>query len=258
MLVDLLNHQFLCFQAPRLRLVCPVMMHLIHTSCRRPILVAVLIIGTGLLSACSIRLPTTAASGTKKDAPQLYQWWGDQMSGPAAIKINLDEQKAKIYRGGQEAGWTILASGTTKHPTPNGTFYVMEKIQDKSSNVYGVIMDGAGAVVNSDARAGVTPVPAGCRFVGAPMPYWMRLTNWGIGMHAGDIPEPGLPASHGCIRLPRDFAGTLYNAVHVGTQVVITGTGQHNPTPGNSARQTAQSRTSETIPASSFSVASLR
>ncbi len=91
------------------------------------------------------------------------------------------------------------------------------------------------------------------------MPYWMRITSWGVGLHAGDIPEPGLPASHGCIRLPRDFAGTLYGVVDVGTRVTITGTGQYRRLGGNRcSSRLAQSRTSGTRPAPSFSVASLR
>ncbi|MCE9518451.1 MAG: L,D-transpeptidase [Verrucomicrobia bacterium] len=230
----------------------------LYPGSRRLISSAVLVLSCGLFSACSVRLPTHASNQTKKETAPLFKWWGDDTSGPAAIKINLDEQKAVIYRGGQEAGWTILASGTTKHPTPSGTFYVMEKIQDKVSNTYGVIMNEAGEVVNWDAKAGVTSVPAGCRFVGAQMPYWMRITSYGVGMHAGDIPEPGLPASHGCIRLPRDFAGTLYNVVDVGTQVTITGTGQYVAPLGNGQPQAAQTRTSETTPARSSSVASLR
>jgi hypothetical protein len=90
------------------------------------------------------------------------------------------------------------------------------------------------------------------------MPYWMRITSWGVGMHAGDIPEPGLPASHGCIRLPRDFAGTLYGVVNIGTRVTITGTGQAAVARGNSQGQPVQSRTSGTTPGPGFSVASLR
>ena len=50
----------------------------------------------------------------------------------------------------------------------------------------------------------------------------MRLTSYGVGMHGGVIPEPGEPASHGCIRLPKDFVPTLFEVVNVGTPVVIT------------------------------------
>jgi hypothetical protein len=50
----------------------------------------------------------------------------------------------------------------------------------------------------------------------------MRLTSYGIGMHGGLIPEPGKPASHGCIRLPKEFVPIVFDQVEVGTPVVIT------------------------------------
>jgi lipoprotein-anchoring transpeptidase ErfK/SrfK len=92
---------------------------------------------------------------------------------------------------------------------------------DKRSNRYGMILDRNGNVVNSNATAGVSRIPPGGRFVGAKMPYWMRITNYGVGMHAGAIPRPGSPASHGCIRLPRDMAETIYQHASVGTRVTI-------------------------------------
>ena len=59
-------------------------------------------------------------------------------------------------------------------------------------------------------------------YVPAPMPYWMRLTSYGIGMHGGLIPEPGKPASHGCIRMPKEFVPILFDSVVVGTPVTIS------------------------------------
>ena len=35
------------------------------------------------------------------------------------------------------------------------------------------------------------------------------------------IPRPGNPASHGCIRLPREFAIQLFDYVRIGTPVRI-------------------------------------
>ena len=99
----------------------------------------------------------------------------------------------------------------------------MEKKSDKSSNLYGIIVNSAGNVVDWDAKAGRESVPRGGRFVGAPMPYWMRITSGGVGMHAGAIPHPGLPASHGCIRLPKEMAAKLFEVVTVGTPVKISG-----------------------------------
>jgi lipoprotein-anchoring transpeptidase ErfK/SrfK len=55
----------------------------------------------------------------------------------------------------------------------------------------------------------------------APMPYWQRLTSYGIGLHVGLIPQPGEPASHGCIRMPKDFSPLLYSVTKVGTPVKI-------------------------------------
>jgi hypothetical protein len=168
------------------------------------------------------------AAAAEASTPPLFDWRGDLIAGPPMVNIVLNEQKAYIYRGGQEAGWTYLASGTSAYSTPTGTFRVLEKQEKKSSNRYGVIVNAAGNVVDSDAKAGREAIPRGGRFVGAPMPYWMRLTSYGIGMHAGPIPQPGLPASHGCIRLPAEMAAKLFEIVEVGTPVVITG---HAPGP---------------------------
>ena len=52
------------------------------------------------------------------------------------------------------------------------------------------------------------------------MPYMQRLTWDGIAMHAGRL--PGYPASHGCVRLPVDFAEKLYAVTTDGTTVIVT------------------------------------
>ena len=117
----------------------------------------------------------------------------------------------------------MLASGKAGHASPTGSFSVLEKIEQKYSNTYGVIENSEGHIINQDAQAGVTPVPPGCKFVGASMPYWMRLTSYGVGMHAGIIPDPGLPASHGCIRLPVPMAQKLFSVISEGSSVVVTG-----------------------------------
>jgi lipoprotein-anchoring transpeptidase ErfK/SrfK len=59
----------------------------------------------------------------------------------------------------------------------------------------------------------------------APMPHWMRITSYGVGLHAGEIPRPGEAASHGCIRLPREFVPKLYEVTKVGTPVKVIRTG---------------------------------
>lgn len=153
--------------------------------------------------------------------PPLYVWHGGTQPGPLNVNIDLSEQKAYLFKGGQNVGWTYVATGRSGYATPTGTFRIMEKIADKHSNRYGKIVDRHGNVVNSNATAGVSRIPPGGRFVGAPMPYWMRITGYGVGLHAGMIPRPGFPASHGCIRLPRDMAETIFENANVGTRVTI-------------------------------------
>lgn len=150
----------------------------------------------------------------------MYDWFDDQGPGEVALKIRLRDQMADVTRGGRPIGWSYVATGKEGHGTRPGSFRIMEKIVDKQSNRYGWTEDEFGNVVNPDAKAG-EKVPAGETYVPAPMPYWMRLTSYGIGMHAGIIPQPGKPASHGCIRLPHDFAPLLYDAVKEGTPVKI-------------------------------------
>jgi hypothetical protein len=60
--------------------------------------------------------------------------------------------------------------------------------------------------------------PRGTVFLGAPMPYFLRI-HGGIGMHAGYL--PGYPASHGCIRLPKQMAVHFFQNATIDTPVAI-------------------------------------
>ena len=155
-------------------------------------------------------------------APKLFEWEGDNIPGAPTVKISLGEQKARIFKDGQPVGWTYVATGLSGHSTPTGSFRIMEKVADKRSNRWGVIVNSAGRTVDGEARSGREAIPSGGRFVGASMPHWMRLTGYGIGMHGGPIPRPGSPASHGCIRLPYEMAGILFQNLPSGTPVQIS------------------------------------
>jgi len=154
--------------------------------------------------------------------PVLYEWHGDGLTGKPSVVIDLDRQILTLAIGGQPAGWAYVATGKEGHDTPARNYKIIEKIADKHSTLYGIIVDAEGNTVNGDADSRKHRPPPGGRFVPAPMPYWMRLTNSGIGMHAGIIPQPGEPASHGCIRLPAGFAPKLFEVVRIGTAVKIT------------------------------------
>lgn len=140
-------------------------------------------------------------------------------SSNIAIEIDLSEQRGLLLVDGAIAMDFPVATGKRSHPTPEGDFTILGKQRDYASNLYGKIVDATGSVVVADADVRSDAVPEGGAFVGAPMPYWMRLTNTGVGMHVGYV--PGRPASHGCIRLKRSVAEELFALTVVGTPVTI-------------------------------------
>lgn len=179
-----------------------------------------------LLASCSMDDRVVYRS---QQRPVLHGWHDDGGPGKVTVTISLPDQIAEFQRGGRDIGWCYVATGKEGHGTRSGTYRIMEKIEDKYSNRYGWIEDEFGNVVDGDAKVG-DPVPPGMKYVPAPMPFWMRLTSYGIGMHGGYIPEPGKPASHGCIRMPKEFVPILFDSVEVGTPVVITNApSKHGP-----------------------------
>ncbi|TMA92307.1 MAG: L,D-transpeptidase [Deltaproteobacteria bacterium] len=119
--------------------------------------------------------------------------WHPEISpaGPVVILVSLPDQVLYVFRNGVRIGRSTVSSGTKGHRTPTGVFTVMQKKVDHESTIY----------------------------KGAKMPHMQRLTWGGIAMHAGQL--PGYPASHGCVRLPVDFAEKLYSVTEIGTTVII-------------------------------------
>jgi hypothetical protein len=191
-------------------------------------------IKSGLLVLAAVSL---ASCNLFKKAPpppppepvkEVWKYPGEWTGGDKAITqivVNVDTQRATLYHNDEVVGWTYVASGITSFPTPTGDFTVLEKVKDKVSNLYGKGYDASGKLVNSDFKNGRDVLPAGGKFVAAPMKYFMRLTNDGVGMHIGLISKPGRRASHGCIRLPSKMAPILYEHTALGTPVKITGSG---------------------------------
>ncbi len=125
------------------------------------------------------------------------------------LYICLQQQRARLYVNGQVAGDWPVSTGTRSHPTPSGTFRIVEKKASHSSSLYGTVRNSSGKVIRGNADSRRTKIPAGGRFVGAAMPYWQRLTWDGIGLHVGRV-VPGRRLSHGCIRMPRKAAQKFY------------------------------------------------
>ena len=177
----------------------------------------------GLLSLASISCGISESNAQRYRKPQkiMHQWYDDGGPGKVTLHISLIDQIAEYQRGGRNIGWSYVATGKEGHGTKPGSYKITEKIVDKHSNRYGWVEDEFGNVVNGDAKPS-SPVGEGQMYVPAPMPFWMRLTSYGIGMHAGVIPKPGETASHGCIRLPKEFVPILFDSVEVGTPVTIS------------------------------------
>lgn len=144
-------------------------------------------------------------------------------AGDYAIEIDLEEQRAYLLFHKRMVLESPICSGRADHPTPTGSFQVIEKDALHRSSLYGKIVDPQGRTLVTNADADM-PVPPGGKFVNAPMPYFLRFTG-GAGLHEGYL--PGYPASHGCVRMPKEQAIAFYNAVEVGTPVTVFG---HAPT----------------------------
>jgi L,D-transpeptidase catalytic domain len=106
--------------------------------------------------------------------------------------VSIKSQHVTFY---DADGWIFRApvsTGTTGRETPAGVFSVVEKDKDHHSSLY------------DDAW----------------MPNMQRITWSGIALHGG--PLPGYAASHGCVRMPYDFAEKMFDKTSMGMRVIIS------------------------------------
>ena len=120
-----------------------------------------------------------------------YLWRKVPGNGSARVVISLSDQLAFLYKGDTLVAVSTISSGTSKKPTPKGIFPILGKAKFHRS----------------------------IKYDNAPMPFMQRLDKYGTALHGGHL--PGYPASHGCIRLPDEFAAKLYSVTEVGTPVLI-------------------------------------
>ncbi len=105
--------------------------------------------------------------------------------------VSLRNQRITVYDAN---GWILRApvsSGQKGRETPAGIFSVIQKEADHYSNLY------------DDAY----------------MPHMQRITWSGIALHGGAL--PGYAASHGCVRMPFDFASRLFDTTMLGMRVIV-------------------------------------
>ena len=111
---------------------------------------------------------------------------------PLMAVVSLSKQRITVY---DADGWTLRApvsSGQPGYDTPAGIYSIIEKEEEHYSN----------------------------RYDDAEMPFMQRITWSGIALHAG--PLPGYPASHGCIRMPYEFAQRLFDITEIGMRVIVS------------------------------------
>jgi hypothetical protein len=128
--------------------------------------------------------PANPAHPTETTAPR-------DAGDPIMAIVSIKSQQVTIY---DADGWIFRApvsTGIKGRETPAGIFSVIEKDKDHHSNLY------------DDAW----------------MPNMERITWSGIALHGG--PLPGYAASHGCIRMPYDFAEKLFGKTQIGMRVII-------------------------------------
>ena len=142
-------------------------------------------------AASQARIDMVEAFGPKALKPGQYVWRDVPSAGSQRVVVSLSDQLAYFYRGDTLIAVSTISSGKDEKPTPVGIFSVLDK----------------------------RPMYRSKKYDNAPMPWMQRIDQYGIALHAGY--NPGVPASHGCVRLPSAFAKKLYSVTDVGTPVYI-------------------------------------
>jgi L,D-transpeptidase catalytic domain len=146
------------------------------------------------LAAMAALAPPTADAAAKpaRPAPTTEATAPREAGEPIMAIVSIASQQVTFY---DADGWILRApvsTGTTGRETPAGVFTIIEKDKDHHSTLY------------DDAW----------------MPNMQRITWNGLAMHGG--PLPGYAASHGCVRMPYDFAENLFDKTSIGMRVIIS------------------------------------
>ncbi|RYY23464.1 MAG: hypothetical protein EOP62_20190 [Sphingomonadales bacterium] len=166
---------------------------------RTGFLAAFLLATASLISAVPAAAQSSASDTMLPSAESLkpgqFIWYPQYQrvstSGAVSIIVSIPQQRMFVYRDGELIAVSTVSTGKDGKDTPAGEFTILQKKTFHRSNLYS----------------------------NAPMPYMQRLTWDGIALHAGHL--PGYPASHGCIRLPKEFARELYEITAMGGQVSV-------------------------------------
>ena len=167
----------------------------------RPLLVLSLALAVAGVAGAAQSAKESAPVDTPPRELKPGQWiWSPEAvpAGPLVMVISLDEQLAYVYRNGLRIGVSTVSTGKKGKETPTGVFTILQKKKEHRSNLYD----------------------------DAPMPFMQRLTWDGVALHAGNL--PGYPASHGCVRLPYEFARRLFDVTTFNMTVVVAQEATHD------------------------------
>src|SRR6202158_5700310 len=131
---------------------------------------------------------------------------------PIMAIVSLHNQRITVYDAN---GWILRApvsSGQKERETPAGIFSVIQKEAEHYSNLY------------DDAY----------------MPHMQRITWSGIALHGRSL--PGYAASHGCVRMPFDFAARLFDATGLAGNRGTNRCDAHRDSPSGSVSVEARCR----------------
>jgi len=137
--------------------------------------------------------PSRATAGKPAASPKAVAANPDPTpDGPLTLVVSIRGQSLTVFSGTEKVTRVPVSTGQRGFPTPTGVFSIIQKNRTHYSNIYN----------------------------NAPMPFMQRLTWSGVALHAGYL--PGYPASHGCVRMPHDFARRLFTMTRMGTRVIVT------------------------------------
>jgi L,D-transpeptidase catalytic domain len=147
-----------------------------------------------------------------------------------AITVDKDAQMLTVAVDGVERYRWPVSTGNPSHETPNGSFRTFRMEADHFSK----------------------------EFDDAPMPHAIFFTKFGHAIHGTESEgKLGIPVSHGCVRLSRANATTLYDMVEkdgvLNTTVTLTGSAQ--VALANNPRARALARAAPPAPDSQYSSA---
>src|SRR5271166_4166129 len=136
-------------------------------------------------------LTADAAARQARSAPTTEATAPREAGEPIMAIVSIGSQQVTFYDADGRILRAPVSTGTTGRETPAGVFAIIERQKDHHSTLY------------DDAW----------------MPNMQRITWNGIALHGG--PLPGYAASHGCVRMPYDFAEKLFDKAPMGMRVII-------------------------------------